>query len=219
VKDWVHAGYALGNHTYDHPDFAQTPLNKEEEEILRNEKYIKKSRSDWKWFRYPFLQEGNTLAKRDGLRKFLANHHYKIAQVTLNWDDDSYKDPYTRCMKRGDHAEVEKLKATYLEAARSQLLKADADAKLVFGRPIKHIMLVHSGEFMALIGKDLIRLYKDMGVKFISLDEAARDPIYAQNPNQLGAHDFIWQAAAAKGVTLAPNPKVIARTAMDEICK
>ncbi len=54
--------------------------------------------ADWHWFRYPYLREGETLEKRHAVATLLKDRGYRVAQVTLNFDDYAYNDPYTRCM-------------------------------------------------------------------------------------------------------------------------
>ena len=39
---------------------------------------------DWRWFRYPYLHEGDTLEKRRAVRAFLASSGYRIAQTTID---------------------------------------------------------------------------------------------------------------------------------------
>ena len=43
--------------------------------------------NDYKYFRFPFLAEGETQEKRDGVREFLFHNGYKIAPVTLDFFD------------------------------------------------------------------------------------------------------------------------------------
>jgi hypothetical protein len=58
--------------------------------------------ADWLWFRYPYLREGDTLEKRHALARFLKDQGYRVAQVTMNFDDYAYNDPYTRCLAKND---------------------------------------------------------------------------------------------------------------------
>src|SRR5579862_5882282 len=82
LKLWVAAGELVGNHTYSHPD-----LNNESSELFLPDVYLNEpvlellsKGDDWRWFRYPFLHEGDTLDKRRSVRASLREHGYRIAQ-------------------------------------------------------------------------------------------------------------------------------------------
>ena len=76
---WRAAGHLLGNHTYSHPNLNDLSISDFKKEIDRNETLLKKlsGKTDWKYFRYPFLCEGATLEKRNGIRAYLNQKGYK----------------------------------------------------------------------------------------------------------------------------------------------
>lgn len=76
---------------------------------------------DWQWFRYPFLAEGDTPAKRTGVRDFLREHGYTIAAVTMSFGDYLWNEPYARCTTKVDTAAIEMLENSYLSAARESV--------------------------------------------------------------------------------------------------
>src|SRR5215467_1292300 len=84
LRAWRQAGHPLGNHTYSHLDLKAVTVQQYEEDIAKNEPVLKRLMpdEDWHWFRYPYLSEGETLEKRDAIRSWLAEHGYRIAQVS-----------------------------------------------------------------------------------------------------------------------------------------
>src|SRR5206468_979621 len=100
LKDWTSMGYFLGNHTYNHADLNKVSPGEFSKEILSNESTLARfSRAeDFKFFRYPFLREGNTAEKRSTVRKFLLEHSYSIAEVTIDFGDYAWNAPYVRCL-------------------------------------------------------------------------------------------------------------------------
>ena len=74
LRRWVAAGQQLGNHSWSHPSLNSTSLEVYLADIRRDEDILDRvaPRDAWKVFRYPFLQEGDTTEKRDGVRRFLA---------------------------------------------------------------------------------------------------------------------------------------------------
>jgi peptidoglycan/xylan/chitin deacetylase (PgdA/CDA1 family) len=83
------AGQLIGNHTDTHPDFnaETTTLDAFEEEILRCDDVIRPFRGYRKLFRFPFLKEGASQPKRDGIRDFLKEHGYRIGYVSIDTAD------------------------------------------------------------------------------------------------------------------------------------
>jgi hypothetical protein len=75
----------------------------------------------WKVFRYPYLRQGTDVPTRLALRKALLERHYRIAEVTIDFDDWAYNPTYVRCLRRGDTASIEALESMLLDAAISQL--------------------------------------------------------------------------------------------------
>lgn len=184
LKAWVKAGYPLGNHTYSHPDPNGLNLEVYLNEIRKNEIYLKKYVDEkiYKVFRYPFMAEGETLAKRNGIREFLSTNAYKTAQVTIDFGDWAWNPPYARCLNRGRNEKIEWLKTSYIKYALIRLQRAVDFSHKLFGRDIKQILLLHVGAFDAEMIDELLAAYEGKGVKFIGLTEAMNDEVYSEDP-------------------------------------
>ncbi|MDE1176558.1 MAG: polysaccharide deacetylase family protein [Edaphobacter sp.] len=70
LRAWRAAGQPLGSHTYTHADLTAWTVPKYESDIARDEPFLEKlmAGQDWRWFRYPYLREGDTLEKRETIR-------------------------------------------------------------------------------------------------------------------------------------------------------
>jgi peptidoglycan/xylan/chitin deacetylase (PgdA/CDA1 family) len=204
-KLWRDAGYPIGNHTYDHPDLSKTSVKEFEKQIQQNEPTLQAfaGHTDYKMFRYPFLREGDTLAKRNAIRRYLSKNGYKIAQVTIDFEDWSWNNPYQRCMDKNDKKSVEWLKQTYLQNAVDELDIEVKLAQFLFKREIPHIILLHIGAFDTEMLRELIKAYKAKGVEFISLKKALSDEIYKIDPAYTSTHgiEFLWQIMKSKGLS------------------
>ena len=79
LKAWVDGGMNIGSHTWSHMSLTANTAEAFENEIALNEPALKgyAGASDWHWFRYPFLWEGDTLEKRRAVRGYLRDHGYK----------------------------------------------------------------------------------------------------------------------------------------------
>src|SRR5665213_1551776 len=88
LEEWKHRGYALGNHTWSHPNFADLTIAQEEEDILKGERAIAPLLAPGiKFLRFPYNGMGNTPEKHDAILRFLKAHNYQIATCTIDNED------------------------------------------------------------------------------------------------------------------------------------
>lgn len=189
---WVQAGHPLANHTYPHLDLDKNSAEDFTREILRNEPVLellmplandKSGKHDFRWLRYPYLHEGDTLEKRRAVRAFLAAHHYKVAETTLDYEDYMWNSAYARCLDKKDAASIAWLRQSYLATA-DEWMRVERDmSRQVWGRDVNHVLLLHQGAFSATILPDLFALLKKRGYEIVTLEEAQSDPIYAEDPD------------------------------------
>ena len=210
LKEWHDAGLPLGNHTWSHMNLNQHSLAEWEADTLRNEALLKSymGSDDWHWLRYPNLAEGDTLQKREDARKFLAEHGYKIAAVTMSFGDYLYNGPYARCVTKNDAASVAQLEASYLAAADATIDYTRSMSKALYGRDIPYVLLMHVGALDARMLPRLLKLYRDKGFSFISLQDAEKDPFY-KNDLDLSlppVPDTLEEAMRAHNLALPPRP-------------
>jgi peptidoglycan/xylan/chitin deacetylase (PgdA/CDA1 family) len=193
LKLWA-AAEPVGNHTYAHMDLEQNPAEAFEREIEENEPALELLArrvgpgQDWHWFRYPYLHEGDTVEKRRAIRAYLKAHGYRIAQVTLDWEDYLWNTAYARCVAKGDTKSFEWLRSSYLSTASEFLDLGRAQAKLIYGHDINYVLLMHLGAFSSTILPDALDLLKKKGFKLVPLEEAESDAAYEGDPD-VGLHD------------------------------
>jgi peptidoglycan/xylan/chitin deacetylase (PgdA/CDA1 family) len=225
LEAWVAAGNPLGNHTRTHPDIHKTSVDAYLADVDANEALLKQlSRGaddrSWKVFRYPYLQEGTDLASRARIREHVVGRGYRVAQVTIDFYDWAYNAPYARCLQRHDDHAVAALKQSYLDDAAVFLHWSDEAARALVARPIAQILLLHIGAFDAVVIDDLLSRYEKEGVRFISLDEALADPVYADEPRSPKAWDgtFLDQVREARG-TSSPVEPSLPEGLLDALCR
>jgi peptidoglycan/xylan/chitin deacetylase (PgdA/CDA1 family) len=190
LRIWIEGGHPLANHTYSHIDLITTTVEEFQREILRNEPALqllqpRKSTdaSAWKWFRYPYLHEGETLEKRRAVRAFLAGNGYRIAQTTLDFEDYLWNSAHARCWLKKDEASIQWLRESYLTAAREFTRFQITNSRAVFGRDIHHVMLLHLGSFSSHILPDLFKVLDEEGLDIVTLEQAQKDAAYDYDPD------------------------------------
>jgi peptidoglycan/xylan/chitin deacetylase (PgdA/CDA1 family) len=206
LKLWVKAGYPLGNHTFSHIDLNKATADEFNHEITENEAVLKKlnGKMNWHFLRYPYLREGDTLEKRNAVRAFLKKNHYQVAQVTVDFEDWSWNGPYVRCLKEKKLEDIAWLKQTYLQNAMDQMKRAKLLSQALFKHPIKHILLLHIGAMDAEMLDELLTAYEKIGVKFIGLSAASKDPVYQIDPEVVGKRgsELTYQVMQSRKLTL-----------------
>jgi peptidoglycan/xylan/chitin deacetylase (PgdA/CDA1 family) len=216
LRLWRAAGHPLANHTYSHMNLSAHSAKEFLEDVARNEMALREHMGDqgWRWLRYPYLREGDTLEKRRAVRHALGERGYRIAQVTMSFDDWAYNDPYARCLAKGDTSAIEWLKRSYAERAKRSLAEAQTSARRVYGRDIPHVMLLHVGALQTVMLGTLFELLETSGFGLVTLEEAQADPAYAIDPDHPAAigTTLQQQMADAKGLTLdTPADDTLAR--------
>jgi peptidoglycan/xylan/chitin deacetylase (PgdA/CDA1 family) len=129
-------------------------------------------------------------------------HGYKIAQVTLDWEDYLWNTAYARCAAKNDAKAIEWLRSSYLTTASEFLDLGRQQAKLIYGREINYVLLLHLGAFSGTILPDALDLLKKKGFKFVTLEEAQSDSAYQSDPDA-GLHDagtLLDQMMQVKGI-------------------
>jgi peptidoglycan/xylan/chitin deacetylase (PgdA/CDA1 family) len=180
LEDWSGAGLSLGNHGWAHRHLSELTVSDFEEELTRNEPVLRSfaGRSDWHWFRYPFLDEGKDAAERDAARQVLARRGYKIADVTMDFGDWQWTAPYARCRAANDQQAIAQLEAMYLAAAREAMPYSRNLSNQLYDRDIPYVILLHESAFEARMLPQLIALFRAAGFRFVRLPHAERDPYY-----------------------------------------
>ncbi|MDR6627152.1 polysaccharide deacetylase family protein [Caulobacter segnis] len=210
LKMWREAGQPLGNHTWSHPNLAALTPDQFTAEIAGNEPMLKDlmGDEDWRWLRYPFLSEGDTPEKRLAVRQWLAANHYKIASVTMSFDDWAFNEPYARCMAKGDTAAVAALERRFMDGAAAVADRSRAMAKALYGQDIPYVLLMHAGAFDARMAQRLFKLYQDKGFGFTTLAKAQEHPFYRTDidPSLPPQPTTLPDALKAKGLPVPPNP-------------
>ena len=170
ARAWSDAGHLLGNHTVSHPDIdndAVTLANYLGE--IRTCDAAMNALPGWRrWFRATYLHEGQDEAKREGLRRFLADSGYRPAPVHLDSRDWLYG-PRVQAALHDAQADIAALKAEFLHqlVQRAQALHHDGSTPIV--------LLMHDNLLTALWLEDVVRALVTAGYTFVHPDRAMDD--------------------------------------------
>lgn len=222
LKIWLTKGMKIGNHTFSHPSLTDETAEAYIHDIAEDEPALAKyaGKSDWHWFRYPYLCEGDTLAKRNAVRDWLKAHGYRVAQVTLNFNDDDWDDAYGRCMAKHDEAGIAWLKQSYLDNAREFLREGREEELIALGHEIPNVLLLHETDFTTLMLPQLMEILHEQGFRVESLKKVESNPAYRIDPGAVSTDgsSLINQILDAHHL---PYPKFVPEPSdkLEKLCK
>lgn len=175
LEQFRDAGFMLGNHSYSHYNLNQMRAERYIADLERADKILAPLLTEPKYFRYPYLAEGNKHSRPQVLA-YLSENHYKIAPVTIDSQDFRFNEQLYRVPYREREKYVYKMKNRYLDYIWKQTLRAEQRAN---GQPVRQILLIHANLLNSYLLDDIIQMYKQNGYKFISLTEALENPAMA----------------------------------------
>lgn len=194
INTYADAGHILANHTHSHPDFNQLTLDEYIQDFVMADKELSAFKNTRKLFRFPYLREGDTQEKRDGMRDKLKALGFKNAYITLNNYDWYIENLFQQAVANGIKVDLEKLKKLYVDVIIEGAEYYDQLSVTHLGRSPKHVLLLHEMDVTALFIGDLVDELRSRGWKIISLEEAYTDAIASYetdrvmrfNPGRIG---------------------------------
>ena len=189
---WLKDGHELGNHSYAHPDYPRTET---EAYVADMEKaratlaaFLKERGKTLRFFRFPFLREGDTPAKLARMREWLQSTGQTSLPVTIDTQDWSFEEPWVTAQRKGDTARLERLGEDFQHALRLQSLLYTAAGDALFERPTPQILLLHANAVGAAQWDALFTWMKGRGFRFATADQVLADPVFLEAPSFLGRY-------------------------------
>lgn len=184
LKRLADEGHLIANHTAAHADFnaASADLETFTADILACDAVIRTVPGYRRFFRFPFLREGADIAKRDGIRRFLRGHDYRIGYVSIDTSDYVLDQKLRRALERNPSLDLQPWRELHLASLWDNAQAYERLARYLYGREIKHVLLLHHNLVNALFLGDVIDMFRNRGWKIVSPDEAFTDPAYQVAP-------------------------------------
>jgi len=220
LMEWRSAGFPLGSHTYSHKNVNEGPIEAFESDILADEPFLQRymPQGNWHFLRFPYLSAGDA-AHHDGVIAWLKEHRYRIADVSVSFDDWVYTEPYNRCLAKSDRAAIEELKVHYLEGVDASIHRMKALSLKVYGRLIPQVLLSHIGGFSSVMLPETLNRLTAAGARYVTLSQAQRDPAYAETDPRAGDGTLMERIAAEKGIDISTLPVPADNSAVAQMCR
>ncbi|MBT2187208.1 polysaccharide deacetylase family protein [Sphingobium sp. H33] len=196
LRSWLEAGLDLGNHSFSHESPNSLGANAYVEDIARGEPVTRALLAEFHktlaWYRFPYLETGNTAAVKHAIERWLIQHHYRIAPVTMNADDWEFSEPYDDAVAQGDLRRQQRIKQQYLQYTDRMINWYQKAARALFRRDISYVMLLHATRLDADCIDDFAALLKRHRLRGVTLAEAMRDPAYRTRDHYIGSDGIDW---------------------------
>jgi peptidoglycan/xylan/chitin deacetylase (PgdA/CDA1 family) len=201
------AGHLIANHSVTHQDFnaETTDLDAFAQEVLTCDEVIRTFPGYRKVFRFPFLREGAAASKRDRIRTFLGEHGYRIGYVSIDTSDWLLDQKLRRALVNHPGLDLTAWRELHLASLWDNAQAYERLARQLYGREVKHVLLLHHNLINALFLADVIDMFRARGWKIVSPDEAFDDPAYQVAPLLPVLNGSVLETTAqALGVPLQP---------------
>ena len=196
LRSWLNANLELGNHTFSHVNIANVPLEKYKDDILKGEiitkELLQAKGMKPRFFRHPFLWTGLSLETKSDLGRFLDEHGYRIAPVTIDNSDWIFSSAYDKAFDKGDKKLMKQIGAAYVPYLDAKMDYWERQSSKLFGREIKQILLLHANFINSDYFDDIARALKKRGYKFVSLEDALKDEAYKLPDNFVRRNGISW---------------------------
>lgn len=214
LAKWLSAGFELGNHTYSHRSLNDLAIEEFEADVVRGEPataaLLGGHGLKLRYFRHPFLQVGLDLRKREAFETWLRARGYAVAPVTVDNDDYIFAAVYANALRAGDPVLAQKTAVAYLAYMDAVFDFAEGLSQALFGRPIRHVLLLHANELNADHAGELFEHLRQRGYRFVPLARALEDAAYGSPDRYVGRWGISWmhhwEQAMGRPRTGAPDP-------------
>ena len=185
IHDYARAGHTLANHSHSHMWFWQTDTDDYIADLDKAIERLKPYDNVTEYYRFPYLDEGRSLEKRDAFRAALKQRGLKNGYVTVDTYDWYLDNLAKEAMRDGADVDLKKLGQLYVDVIVTSTEFYDGIAQKTLGRSPHHVLLLHENDVAALYIGDLVAELRARGFKIISATEAFTDPIAEEEPDTL----------------------------------
>jgi len=207
LERWLAEGHELGNHSYSHPSYSATPFEAYRADTERArvelEALLAPHGRRLRFFRFPFLREGDTGEKVAAMRSYLEESGQQNLPVTLDNQDWSFDRPWSEAHEAGDEARAAAVAEDYHAALRISIRHHERRGDQLLGKTTPQILLLHANAIGAAEWGRLFEWLEETGHRFARADEVMGEPLLAHSPAVVsprgyGTWDRLWQEQGAE---------------------
>lgn len=214
LRMWLDAGLELGTQTFSHRWLYNTPLEEYERDVVRGETITRplvvERGQTLRYFLYPFLNTGPDLETKAAFEKFLTEHGYTFAPVTIDNMDWLFAQVYDEAKLRGDEEMMKRVGQEYVPYMERMFEFYEKLSVDVVGYEVPQVLMLTSSHLNADYLEALVEMLKRRGYSFTSLEEALKDKAYQQPDRYTGPVGISWlqRWSITKGIGFRKEPQL-----------
>lgn len=185
LRAYTDAGHVLGNHSHSHQWLRRTDTDAYIADLDKAAAFLADFENVLPYYRFPFLDEGRAIDKRDSLREALDSRGLKNGYVTIDTYDWYLVTLAQEARRAGTEWDLDDLRDLYVDVIVSSTEFYDSMAQQTLGRSPHHVLLLHENDLAALFIGDLAEELREHGFRIIPSTVAFDDPIAAREPDTL----------------------------------
>ena len=189
LQAWRNAGVEIANHSAAHRDFNALTLAAWRTDTAACQRTLSESGPAPRFYRFPQLHQGDDTAKRDGAQQHLQALALRHAPVSVDTADWLLAEGYRTL---ATPAQRERVGALFVDHVLRSLRHARRTAQQRHARDPAQILLLHANGLVAAQWPALIGALRDEGARFVTLEQALADPLYALRDDYAGPRGLSW---------------------------
>jgi hypothetical protein len=198
----------------------QVSLENFSADVLTSEHLLEGVPGFTKRLRFPYLKEGNTSAKRDGMRAWMSKNGYRSAPVSIDTSDWYYNQRFLKWREAHPADDTARFEELYLAHLWSRAEFYESLSRKLLGRSAPHVMLLHVNCVNATFLTDVLAMFRAKGWTIVSPSEAFSDVLYSETMTTLPAGESVLWALANQakypGLRYPAEDGVYEESALDE---
>ncbi len=191
LGEWLNDGHVLGNMTFSYQDLHELGVEQFIDDIGAGHDALEQMLSGFgqkrRYFRYPFLHYGTSVETKRQITGFLREHDYRVAHTSIVIEDYLYNLSLDKLGKTPDSTAYESLLTEYVNHVIEAIQRSEATSMDLLNRPCRQILALKANRLNAVSLDILLSAVENMGYKFITLDRALQDPVYARPEAYFGS--------------------------------
>jgi peptidoglycan/xylan/chitin deacetylase (PgdA/CDA1 family) len=214
VRLWRDAGLEVGIGNFKHVWFNRTSYDDYVTGVEKNEAIAKKILAEknlpLRYFSYPYLNTGKSVAERDQFENWLANRGLRSVKYTFDNNEWMYSYAYDMARNDNDIGTMTEIRVAFVKYMNRMFDHYESYSQEMFGRDIPQTMVLTPSRLVADSADDLFGVIEKRGYTFVSMDEALADEAFKTKEDFIGDAGISWfeRWRMKQGKPLLDEPKV-----------
>jgi peptidoglycan/xylan/chitin deacetylase (PgdA/CDA1 family) len=179
------AGHVIANHSNTHRSANRMSAEEFLADVGQADVTLRPMPGFRPFFRFPYLDAGETNEKRDALRTGLTRMGYAHGYVTVDTWDWHMAGEVDAALAQGRDVDWDAVGEVYVDVLVRSAEFYDSAARRWLGRSPRHVMLLHENDLAALFIDDAAAALRARGWRIVSAERAFADPISRSAPDTL----------------------------------